>query len=115
LSNQSFTASQSVAIINYADAATVALDLSQGNTFFGQIAGNRSFTFSNPKDGQMVFLYIQQDSTGSRIPNFPASVHWANNTTPTFTTTALRRDLVQLQYNAALGIYFASAILNFAP
>jgi hypothetical protein len=56
------------------------VDLSTGNYFAETLAGNTTYTFSNPGDVQSFQMEITGASTYTIT--WPASVEWNNGTTP---------------------------------
>ena len=93
---------------NLIDAATVAVDWNKSVNQQVTMAGNRTFTFSNPVAGSFYTLKITQDATGSRLATFPAAVEWAGGSAPTLTTTASRVDIITFYYDGT--DYFDVAI-----
>jgi hypothetical protein len=85
------------------DAATVAMDFNNGVNQKVTVAGNRTFTFSNPVEGAIYGIMITQDAVGSRTITFPSTVKWAGGSAPTLTTTASRSDVIYFMYT---GTYF---------
>jgi hypothetical protein len=81
------------------DAATVAVDFSISNNHKVTFAGSRTFTFSNPQEGEIYCIKITQDATGSRLATWPATVKWAGGSAPTLTTTAAKTDIVYLMFD----------------
>lgn len=56
------------------DGATVTVDLSKGNKFrLKEMGGNRTFAVTNPKEGMIFLVKIQQDGTGTRTITHPTS------------------------------------------
>lgn len=74
-----------------------------------------TLTFTAPIGGAKLTLYVIQDATGSRVPVFPAAVHWQGNVTPTFTTTASRMDICTFIYDATATNYYGVMTPNFVP
>jgi len=81
------------------DAASIALDLSQGNNFYIQLtsATGSSRTLENPSNetvGQCGAIYvIQAVSTGSKTMSFGAAYRFKDGTAPTITTSINSVDL----------------------
>lgn len=75
-------------IVTAADGATVTFDLSKGNVQKVTLGGNRTLALSNPKIGQVFFLIIIQDGTGSRIPVWFSTIKWSGGDPPTLSTGA---------------------------
>ena len=90
---QTWTKSQSGAIVQLTDAATITPDFSLANNFAVQLAGNR--TLANPTNmtaGQSGQISIYQDSTGSRTLAYGWGFVFPNGTVPSLSTTALYKD-----------------------
>lgn len=75
--------------VQLTDGATVTIDLSKGDRFMlKEMGGNRTFAVTNPKEGMVFLVKIQQDGTGTRTITHPTSsrafattdVDAANNT-----------------------------------
>lgn len=98
------------------DGATIAVDWSRGNQQYVTLGGNRTITFSNYLGGQVLRLFVCQDSTGSRTVTWPAVVLWESGTAPTLTTTANKCDIANfvasVATSSALKI-FGAAVLAF--
>lgn len=109
------------------DAATITLNLGQaggpippattpvqvgtGNSFKVTLGGNRTLNILGASDGQVIFLYVTQDGTGSRtltVQNNGTAALVA--TTTLLTTTAAATDLVEIVYRADLGQSFVAAV-----
>lgn len=84
-----------------ADAATQTVDTSTGGYFTWTLGANRTVsTWLNPVAGQVFYLEVTQDATGSRLLTWPANVSWATNgTAPTLTTTAAKTDVFRFTWN----------------
>jgi len=59
-------------VVTLVDAPTISLDASLGDVFRVTLAGNRTLSISNAKDGQMISLEIKQDAVGTRTLTLPA-------------------------------------------
>ena len=92
------------------DGATIALDWNNSNVQSVTLAGNRTFTFSNPKSGGRYLILLKQDATGSRTVTWPTII-WQDGTAPTLTTTANKTDLITLIYDGTS--YYGVASTNF--
>jgi hypothetical protein len=89
-----FTAAQGVAAFALTDAATIAVDASQSNSFSVTLGGNR--TISNPialVDGYTYVFAIKQDATGSRTVTWGSKFKWPGATAPTLSTGANKTDI----------------------
>jgi len=86
-----------------ADAPTIAVDWSKGNSQSVTLGGNRTLTFTNGQKGGKYLLIVKQDATGSRTVTWPSSVRWPGPTQaavpPTLTTTANKTDYITFFYN----------------
>lgn len=80
-------------------AATTAWDMSQNQSAKVTLAGATTFTFSNAAAGNYYAIELIQDGTGSRIPTWPGTVKWLNNTTPIFSTAAGAKDVATFFYD----------------
>mgnify|MGYP001618355250 CR=1 FL=1 len=92
------------------DGATIALDWNNGNVQSVTLAGNRTFTFANPKDGGRYLIILAQDATGSRTITWP-TIKWTGGTAPTLTTTASKKDIIAIVYDGT--DYLGSSSLNY--
>lgn len=102
-----------------ATGANQALDLALGNCFYCTLGGNTAFTFTNPPVAgreMTVTIFLQQDGTGTRIPTWPASVHWSDGITPVLTTTINRLDAVTLTtVDGGVTYYGGQVLANIVP
>jgi hypothetical protein len=102
------------AVVALADAATIAVDASQGNDFRVTIAGNRTMgTPANPANGQQIIFQVTQGSGG------PFTLSWGNGyefsaemPQPTLSTTAGQTDLLGFVYNGTKGTWLLAAFVN---
>jgi hypothetical protein len=92
--------------VELADAPTIAVDWSKGNSQAVTLGGNRALTFSNGQKGGKYLLIIKQDATGSRMVTWPASVRWPGDPPQTggqpasiLTSTADKTDYITFFYN----------------
>jgi len=92
------------------DGGTIALNWNNGNVQSVTIAGNRTFTFTNPKEGGRYLICLKQDATGSRTITWP-TITWAGGTAPTLTTTANKMDIITLVY--ANSTYYGEISKNY--
>lgn len=85
------------------DAATISWDMSQNaNMYRVVLGGNRTMAApTNQTTGQVTYLFVQQDGTGSRtltwnsVFKWPATAAGGQPTAPTLTTTGNRVDIFQ--------------------
>ena len=97
---------------NYAlsDGATIALDWDNGNVQYVTLAGNRTFTFANPKQGGRYVIFVKQDGTGTRTLTWP-TITWSGGSAPVLTTTIDKGDIIALVYINS--VYYGSSVANF--
>jgi hypothetical protein len=94
---------------------TTTVDWKLGNHVdftFG--AFNETFTFTAPTKSGVYTMGLKQDSVGSRIATWPATVKWAGGgTAPTLTTTATTGyDVVAFRFDGTN--YYSTASLDFS-
>lgn len=80
-----------------AAAATINLDLENGNVFEVERDQNTTFTFSNPPATGIAgsfTIILKQDSTGGWTTTWPASVIWESGTAPSLSTAANSKDVL---------------------
>ena len=77
---------------------SVTINASNGTRQKGTLTGNVTITLSNPVEGSALELFLLQDSTGGRTISFSTTIIWQDNTTPTWTTTASKMNLIVLRY-----------------
>ncbi len=92
--------------VELADAPTIAVDWSKGNTQAVTLGGTRVLVFSGGQKGERYTLILKQDATGSRSVTWPASVRWPGGPPQTrgrpaniLTTTANKADYITFFYN----------------
>lgn len=89
-------------------ASTVTLDCTANSYFrIGTLTGNVTANLTNPAPGQVIYLYLTQDGTGSRtltvtVNGTSSTAVWAGGATG-ISTAASSVDLVRLQYDEVLG------------
>lgn len=104
----------SPAVVNLADAPTIAVDASLGNDFRLTIGGNRTMaTPANPANGEQIIFQVTQG------PGSPFTLAWDSGyefssdlPQPTLSTTAGQTDLLGFIYNATKGTWLFAAFLN---
>ena len=105
------------AVVALADAATIAVDASQGNDFRVTIAGNRTMgTPASPADGQKITFQVTQGTGGSFTLAWSSGYEFsAALPQPTLSTTAGQTDLLGFIYNASKGKWlFVAFVSGFA-
>jgi hypothetical protein len=102
------------AVVNLADAATIAVDASQGNDFRVTINGNRTLgNPANPTDGQKALFQVTQGTGGTFTLSYGSSYEFGTGLPqPTLSTTAGDTDLLAFIYNGAKGKWLLAAFVN---
>jgi hypothetical protein len=102
------------AVVNLADAATIAVDASLGNDFRVTIAGNRTMgNPANPAKGQQIIFQVTQGSSGSFTLSWDSSYEFsADLPQPTLSTTAGQTDVLGFICNATKGTWLLAAFVN---
>ena len=100
-------------VVNLADAATIAVDASQGNDYRVTIAGNRTLaTPSNPADGQKIIIQVTQGSAGAFTLSYGSGFEFSTALPqPTLSTAAGDTDLLAFVYNAAKSRWLLAAFV----
>lgn len=78
--------------------ATETVNWNNGDRQKMTLDENLTITFSNATEGQTLTLYMLQDGSGTNTITFSDTIVWADNTTPTFTTTANKWNVVVIAY-----------------
>lgn len=91
----------------YADYNVVNIDWNLANIFYITLAKNTTFTFSNMRDGQMLYIQVKQAAAAAYTVTWPDYVRWPNVTTPVQTETYDRSDLYTITRlrNTYYGVY----------
>jgi len=98
-------------IVTLTDAATVAVDASEANSFIVTLGGNRSLgAASNTSNGQVFRIIVKQDGTGSRTLSYDAVYKFPGGTAPTLTTTAGAVDILSFYVEDSSNIHAVSAL-----
>ena len=102
------------AVVNLTDAATIAVDASQGNDFRVTIAGNRTMgNPANPANGQQIIFQVTQGSGGSNTLSWGSGYEFSTDLPqPSLSATAGQTDLLGFVYNAAKGAWLLAAFVN---
>jgi hypothetical protein len=105
------------AVVALTDAATIAVDASQGNDFRVTIGGDRTLgNPANPTDGQKAVFQITQGTGGNFTLSYGNGYEFGSGLPqPTLSTTAGDTDLLAFVYNAAKGTWlFVAYVIGFA-
>jgi len=102
------------AVVNLTDAATIAVDASQGNDFRVTIAGNRTMgNPANPSNGEQIIFQVTQGSGGPFTLTWGSSYEFSSDLPqPTLSTQSGQTDLLGFIYNASKGTWLLAAFLN---
>jgi len=76
----------------------ITIDMNKGTRQKGTLTGNVTITISNPSEGEALELFLLQDATGGRTISFSTTIIWQDNTTPTWTTTASKMNVINLRF-----------------
>lgn len=93
--------------------ATRGVDLSQasGDSVRLNLVGNiTGVKFLNGVAGMRLIVLLVQDATGSRTATWATNVHFAAETAPTLTTTALHGDLLHFWFDGTNFIEIARSL-----
>ena len=94
-------------------SGAVTIDLSQGVGFILTFSGTPTFTFSNtPVVRAFTTFWMKMTNAGSVIPAWPASVHWTNGTTPTWSNSGV--DIVEFVSFNSGGVWHGRALVTGA-
>lgn len=78
--------------------ATETVDWTNGDRQKMTLDENLTITFSNPWEGQTLTLYMLQDGSGTNTITFSDTIVWADNATPSWTTTANKWNIAVITY-----------------
>ena len=85
-------------VVDLTDGETITVDLSAGDVFYVVVAGNRTFTFSNPTEGKSYKIYIKQDGTGGRTWTISNTIIWKSGNPGILSLSANVMDVFKLDY-----------------
>ena len=102
------------AVVNLTDAATIAVDASQGNDFRVTISGNRTMgNPANPANGEQIIFQVTQGSGGPFTLSWGSSYEFSSDLPqPALSTQSGQTDLLGFIYNASKGTWLLAAFLN---
>ncbi len=80
-------------------ATPVTVDWNNSNVQELILSADRSFTFTNGKNGGVYTLLLKQDATGGRLVAWPSNVKWEGGATHTFTSAANGVDLIDFLFD----------------
>jgi len=97
---------------NGESGASATIDWREGNKQQIILTDDATLTFTAPPGPCNLVLKLIQDATGSRDPDWPATVKWASGTEPTWTTTGNCEDIVCFFFDG--NSYYGSEGLDFS-
>jgi hypothetical protein len=102
------------AVVALVDAATIAVDASQGNDFRVTIAGDRTMgNPANPVDGQQIIFQVTQGGAGSFQLAWGTSYEFSRALPqPSLSAAPGHTDIFGFVYNAAVGSWLLAAFVN---
>lgn len=90
--------------------STATIDWSLGNVQYATMTGATTFSFTNPQSGMRLILHL----AGAFTPTLPSTVRWPAGTTPTWTATSGKKDIVSLVYSGKESLYDAVVAQAYA-
>lgn len=88
-------------VLNTVSASGSALTIPAGSAYQSNFvkltAASVAITMPTAVAGARLRVAFQQDSTGSRVPAFPANVGWISGTAPTWSTAGGKVDLIDFE------------------
>lgn len=113
-----FTFPDNVTIQNFVKAGrqtftgvngAVSVDVSAFNHTRLTLSGNVTISLTGGSTGGIYTIEVLQDGTGGRTTGWGAGVVWSNGSTPSYTTTAARKDIYTFFYDGSnyIGTQFA--------
>ncbi len=102
------------AVVALTDAATIAVDASQGNDFRATIAASRTMgNPANPTNGQQIIFQITQGGSGSNAITWDSGYEFSTDLPqPALSTAAGQTDLLGFVYNATKSSWLLAAFVN---
>lgn len=81
--------------------STETIDWSTGDRHLLTLDENVTISFSNAAAGQTITIFMLQDGSGTNTIAFGDTITWANDTTPTWTTTAGEMNIAVITYTGS--------------
>jgi hypothetical protein len=116
-SGAKFTYAHTAPVAVTFSATAMVFNCALSNVFTVTMGANVTVapTYTTPKDGQTINIFLTQDATGSRTMTWGSSVKFAGGATQSvLTTTANAVDLAVLTYRSSTGLWYASLLKAFA-
>ena len=112
-----FTAAYTPPVVVTFNATTMAINCALSNVFTITMTAAVTVapTFTTPKDGQTINVFITQGGVGSFAMTWPANTvfKWAGGLIPLLSTVAGSVDLLVATYRAATGFWYVSLAKDF--
>lgn len=112
-----FTFAHTDPVVVTFSATAMVFDCALSNVFTVNMTANVTVapTYTNPKDGQTINIFLTQDATGSRTITWGSSVKIAGGTTQGVLSTAANSvDLAVLTYRSATTFWYLTLAKAFA-
>lgn len=84
--------------VHGASGTTETVSFADGDRHFLTLDENITITLSNPAEGQTLTIYMLQDGSGTNTIAWADTITWADNTVPTWTTTASKMNVAVITY-----------------
>lgn len=81
--------------------STETINWANGDLQQGTLDENVTLDFSNAVAGQRLTLFLLQDGSGTNTISFTPTIVWQDNTTPTWTTTADKMNVMVIYYDGS--------------
>jgi hypothetical protein len=100
-------------LVTDSDSSSVTVDWNAGNVHVLTLnTASTTLIFSNGHAGGQYDLILNQDTTGERTVDWPASIKWADGNAPLLSSTASSTDTINLVYDGSY--YLGTYALNYA-
>ena len=110
----SWTAGNTCVTETLTDGATVTPDCDATNTFYWEIGGNRTLANpTNPVDGFVITIKIEQDGTGTRIISYGTKWKFPSGSIKTLSTGVGDIDLLTAIYDSVNDVWLANLAKNY--
>lgn len=79
-------------MVTDSDGATITFNIARSKRHKVVLGGNRTLALSNVKVGDIFYIKLVQDGTGSRTVTWFSTIKWPGGSAPTLTTTINKQD-----------------------
>lgn len=108
-STNTFVQAVNSPVITLTDGSSISINAAIGNNFGVQIAANRTIPNpTNPSDGQLLNIIVQQDAVGGRTVTWGNLFVWAGGVPPVLSQLASHSNRILALYSAVLGVWLAA-------